>query len=63
MAATEKPATEKKKAEGGAWVVVDDANTVLSVERSEVRALRIAVDAKGRVVRWGFGKLRAEVLG
>jgi hypothetical protein len=63
MADDKKPATEKKKTEGGAWVVVDDANTVLSVERSEVRALRIAVDAKARVVRWPFGKLRAEVLG
>jgi len=47
----------------GAWVVVDDDGQVLSVERSEVRAWRIAGPLKAMVHRWPFGKSRAEVLG
>jgi hypothetical protein len=46
----------------GAWVVVDDAGQVQAVERSEVRAWRIAGPLKALVVRWPFGKTRDEVL-
>jgi len=67
MATAEKdpktPKAPKEKAEGYAWVVVDDAGSVLALERSETRALWIAVAAKANVVKWPFGKTRDDVLG
>ncbi len=61
--------TEKKtavpkagRAPSGAWVVVNGEGVVLSVEQSEVRALRIAVAQTARVVRWPFGAMRDTVL-
>jgi len=64
MAAAEKePKTAKAKSPDGAWVVVDDAGQVQSVERSETRALRIAVELKANVVRWPFGLLRDQHAG
>jgi hypothetical protein len=50
------------RAPAGAWVVVNEAGVVLSVEQSETRALRIAVKEKADVVRWPFGALRDAVL-
>jgi hypothetical protein len=63
MAATEKePKTTKDdESRNGAWVVIDDAGMVQAVERSELRAWRIAGPMKANVVRWPFGKTRAEV--
>jgi hypothetical protein len=63
MAADEKESKPKKGAPDGAWVVVDDQKQVLAVERSELRAWRIAGPLKAVVVRWPFGKSRSEVLG
>ena len=58
-----KPAAKPSgRAPAGAWVVVNEAGVVLSVEQSETRALRIAVKAKADVVRWPFGALRDAVL-
>lgn len=61
MAEKQKQETEAKP--DGAWVVVDDSKQVLAVERSELRAWRLAGPMKAEVVRWPFGKTRAEVLG
>jgi hypothetical protein len=62
MAAEKEPKTAKAKSPDGAWVVVDDDGQVQAVERSEVRAWRIAGPLKALVVRWPFGKTRDEVL-
>jgi hypothetical protein len=63
MAAAEKePKAAKVKSADGAWVVVDDAGQVQAVERSEVRAWRIAGPLKAVVVRWPFGQSREQVL-
>lgn len=58
-------AKQEKKTEAkadGAWAVVDDGGQVQAIERSEVRAWRIAGPLKALVVRWPYGKTRAEVL-
>jgi hypothetical protein len=63
MAAAEKePKTAKAKSPDGAWVVVDEHKQVLAVERSELRAWRIAGPLKAVVVRWPFGQSREQVL-
>jgi hypothetical protein len=62
MAGEKEPKAEAKSADG-AWVVVDDDGQVQAVERSEVRAWRIAGPLKALVVRWPFGQTREQVLG
>lgn len=63
MAEAEKKVKVTERASEGAWAVVDDDGQVLALERSEVRAWRIAGPLKATIVRWGFGKTRIEVLG
>jgi hypothetical protein len=64
MAAAEKePKAPREAASDGAWVVIDDAGTVQAVERSELRAWRIAGPMKATVVRWPFGLTRDQHAG
>lgn len=62
MAEVKQEKKAKEPAPDGAWVVIDDGKQVLAVERSELRAWRIAGPLKATVVRWQFGATRAEVL-
>lgn len=62
MADQEKKTAKTESKPDGAWVVIDDAGQVQSVERSELRAWRIAGPMKATVVRWVFGRTRVEVL-
>lgn len=61
MAAEKEQKPKREPAPDGAWVVVDDADQVQAVERSELRAWRIAGPLKARVVRWPFGATREQV--